>query len=631
MSAVFIKLLNMSITASVVALALLLLKLIFKKLPRFVSVILWSFVAIRLILPISIDSALSLIPSGETVPEGITSSSIPQINSNIPFVDSAIDSILIGNFSHADTESVSELQRIFDIAGYAWLVGFLLMLSYFVLSHLRLASRLRESIPLENEKGVYLCDNIPSPFIFGLFRVRIYIPFSIDRADIECVIAHERAHIARRDYVWKPLAFLLLSVYWFNPILWIANICFARDIEIATDERVIKEKGETIKLQYSKALLNCSGDRRFITACPTAFGENAVKGRIRGVLNYKKPTFWVIALSVIIIAAVPIFFLTNPTPEAEASYPYGANGEGVCDATVIDIANGELTVCRIGFVPSRDSGDGLFKVPITQVEGDLSKITVGRRVRIIYGGASVDGKIPTLSQVASVHLYDEELPNASPISDFKYRNNYYGGKTITEYIGKDKNVVVPSVIDGKPVSEILGSAFSGNDFIESVYLPDTLYKINPSSFKLCLKLKSVRLPSGLYSIGSEAFYLCKGLTKIDLPSTLVKIDGKAFSGCTALKDIILPESLTSLGQEAFADCQSLEYIEIPKNITDWGYFAFKNCGLTELVVHKDLKKLGVCAFYNCYKLESVTVSESTEIGQNCFAECYRVPKELREK
>ena len=164
-----------------------------------------------------------------------------------------------------------------------------------------------------------------------------------------------------------------------------------------------------------------------------------------------------------------------------------------------------------------------------------------------------------------MHLYDEELPKASPISDFKYRNNYYGGKTITEYIGKDKNVVVPSVIDGKPVSEILGSAFGGNDFIESVYLPDTLYKLNPSSFKLCLKLKSVRLPSGLYSIGSEAFYLCKSLTKIDLPSTLVKIDGKAFSGCTALKDIILPESLTSLGQEAFADCQSLEYIEIPPN------------------------------------------------------------------
>lgn len=631
MSAVFIKLLNMSITASVVALALLLLKLVFKRLPRFVSVILWSFVAIRLVLPISIDSAFSLIPSGETVPEGITSSSIPQINSNIPFVDSAIDSILIGNFSHADTESVSELQRIFDIAGYIWLVGFLLMLCYFVLSHLRLASRLRESIPLENEKGVYLCDNIPSPFIFGLFRVRIYIPFSIDWADIECVIAHERAHIARRDYVWKPLAFLLLSVYWFNPILWIANIAFARDIEIATDERVIKEKGEEIKLQYSKALLNCSGDRRFITACPTAFGENAVKGRIRGVLNYKKPAFWVIALSVIIIAAVPIFFLTNPTPEAEASYPFGADGEGVCDATVIDIANGELTVCRIGFVPSRDNGDGLFKVPITQVEGDLSKITVGRRVRIIYGGAAVDGKIPTLSQVASVHLYEEELPKPSPISDFKYRNNYYGGKTITEYIGKDKNVVVPSVIDGKPVSEILGSAFSGNENIESVYLPDTLYRINSSSFKLCGNLKSVRLPSGVSYIGAEAFYLCKRLTEITLPSTLTEIESRAFKGCAALKDIKLPETLTSIGEEAFADCHSLEYIEIPQNITDWGYFAFKNCGITKLVVHKDLKKLGVCAFYNCYKLEDVTISESTEIGVNCFAECYRVPKELREK
>ncbi len=631
MSAVFIKLLNMSITASVVAIALLMLKLIFKRLPRFVSVILWSFVAIRLVLPISLESAFSLIPSGETVPESITSSSIPQINSNISFVDSAIDSILIGNFSHADTESVSELQRIFDIAGYVWLVGFSLMLCYFVVSHWKLSARLRESIPLENEKRVYLCDNIPSPFIFGIFRPRIYIPYSIDSADIECVIAHERAHIARKDFIWKPLAFLLLSVYWFNPILWIANISFARDIEIATDEKVIKAKGEAIKLQYSKALLNCSGDRRFITACPTAFGENAVKGRIKGVLNYKKPAFWAIALSVIVCAAVPIFFLTNPTPAEEASYPYDANEEGVCDAIVIDIADGELTVCRIGFVPSNENGDGLFKVPITQVEGDLSKITVGRRVRIIYGGTTVDGKIPMLSQVVSVHLYEEELPKASPISDFKYRNNYYGGKTITEYVGSAKNVVVPSVIDGKPVTEILGAAFSYNENIESVYLPDTVYAIKSSSFKLCSNLKSVRLPSGVSSIGIEAFYYCTSLTEIAFPNSVTEIDSKAFKGCASLKDFKLPDSLTSLGQEAFAECHSLEYIEIPKNITDWGSFAFKNCGLTELVVDKDLKKLGACAFYNCYKLEHVTISESTEIGQNCFAECYRVPKELREK
>ncbi len=629
MSELFIKLLNMSLTASVLAVALLLLKLIFKRLPRFVSVILWSFVAIRLMLPISLESALSLIPSSETVPENITSSSIPQINSNLPFVDSAIDSILIGNFSHADTESVSALGKIFTVAGYIWLCGLLIMLCYFAVSHLSLKRRLRESIPLDDRKNVFICDRIPSPFIFGIFRPRIYLPSLIDKADIECVIAHERAHIARRDYIWKPLAFLLLSVYWFNPVLWVAYICFARDIESATDEKVIKSKGEDIKLQYSKALLNCSGDRRFVTVCPTAFGENAVKERIKGVLNYKKPAFWALALSVVVCAVVPILFLTDPKPSTETSFIDEAEGNAVIDATVIDIANGELTVCQHGFVPSNDRGDGLFKVPLKRVAGELSEITVGSRVRIVHSGETEQGRIPKFSQVISVRLYGEASPEASPISDFKYRNNYYGGKSITEYIGNDTEVVVPAVIDGKPVTEILAGAFNCNDIIESVYLPDTVYKINALSFKLCSNLKSVRLPAAVSTIGTEAFSLCRGLTEITLPETVTRIDSKAFSGCDSLSKIKLPNALVRLDDEAFADCSSLEYIEIPPNITEWGSFAFKNCGLTKLVVDKDLKKLGACAFYNCYKLEDVTIGENTEIGTNCFAECYRVPKELR--
>ena len=632
MSEVFIKLLNMSLTASVLAVALLLLKLIFKRLPRFVSVILWSFVAIRLLLPISLQSALSLIPSSETVPESITQSSIPQINSNLPLVDEVIDGILIGNFSHADTESASLLSKVFDIAGAVWIAGLALMLCYFVFSHLNIKKGLNEAVPIENGSDVFICDRIPTPFIFGIIRPRIYMPSAIDKADIECVIAHERAHIARRDHIWKPLAFFLLSVYWFNPVLWLAYVCFARDIESATDEKVINDKGEEIKLRYSRALLNCSGDRRFITACPTAFGENAVKERIKGVLSYKKPAFWAVALSVVVIAAVPILFLTDPKPAEDGSTPIDYEGKTVMYATVADIANGELTVHEIGFVPSNINGDGIFTVPLKHGQGELDRITVGSCVEILYNGDTekdTSGSIPRLLKVTSVRLYGEPAPEPSPVSDFKYRNNYYGGKTITAYIGNEKEVVVPPVIDGKPVTQIGSTVFAGNENIVSVYLPDTLYSLSSSSFKCCIALKSVRLPVALQTIGAQAFYLCTAMEEIIIPETVSVIYREAFFGCKNLKDVKLPEGLVSLGEEAFADCYSLEYIEIPPNITEWGSYAFKNCGLTRLVVDKDLKKLGACTFYNCYKLEDVTISESTEIGTNCFAECYRVPKELR--
>ncbi len=611
MSAIFIKLINMSITASVLALAVLLLNAIFKKLPRFVSVILWAFVAVRLILPFNFESEISLIPSGETLPQNITDTAVPQINSNLPFIDSAVDGILVENFTHGDAESIAPMQLFFDIASTVWVIGVAVMLLYSVISYIRIKRRLREAVPLFTKKErIYICDYIPSPFILGLIKPKIYMPSVISRADAECVIAHEKAHIARRDYIWKPLAFLLLSVYWFNPILWVAYIIFCRDIEQATDEKVIKSKGEEIKIQYSKALLNCSGDRRFITACPVAFGENAIKGRIRNVLNYKKPAFWVIAVSVIAVAVIPIFFLTNPKPAPADEMPTEPNeGEFFLDTIVIDVESGYMLARNIVFAPLPDAEDGIYRIPLKTQKGSIPEIKIGGKVRVVHKGDwDTEERIPRLKEVVSLHTFGTLPPeNHSPISDFEYRNNYYGGKSIVKYNGNDENVVIPTVIDGKAVITISGSAFESNMNIKSVYIPDTVYQINGGAFENCMYLETVHLPIALYSIGDHAFANCKSLKEIELPSTLQRI-----------------------GNGAFKKCYGLKYVQIPKSVNYWGGSSFASSGLTEVVFEEGLAKIGSSDFQECGRLARVTIPEGTEWSYWSFYGCGALPREYRE-
>ncbi|MBR6783216.1 MAG: leucine-rich repeat protein [Clostridia bacterium] len=611
MSRILITLINMSITASVLAIALLLLKTVFKRLPRFVSVILWAFVAVRLVLPFNFESELSLIPSGETLPQSITDTAVPQINSNLPFIDTAVDSVLAENFTHGSAEGATPMQRVFEIASVVWLCGVAVMLLYWICSVIRIKHRLRESVPLYTKKErIYICDRIPSPFIFGIIRPKIYMPSGITPSDAECVIAHERAHISRRDYIWKPLAFLLLSVYWFNPILWVAYIYFCRDIELATDEKVIKSNGEEIKIQYSHALLNCSGDRRFITACPTAFGENAVKDRIKNVLNYKKPAFWVAAISLIAVVLVPVFFLTDPKPDTFDEMPTVAGeGEFFLDTIVIDVESGYMLVRNIVFAPLSDAEDGIYRIPLKTQKGSIPEIKIGGKVRVVHTGDwDTTERIPRLKEIVSLHTFGTLPPEThSPISDFEYRNNYYGGKSIIKYTGNDENVVIPTVIEGKAVIQISGTAFESNMNIKSVYIPDTVYQISGSAFENCMNLESVHMPIALYGIGDGAFANCKSLKEIELPNTLQRI-----------------------GNAAFEKCYGLKYVKIPKSIKYWGGKSFAKSGLKEAEFEEGLAEIGSSDFQECLWLEKVTIPEGTEWSFWCFYGCGALPKEYRE-
>ena len=335
MAAVFLKLLNLSISASWLVLAVLVLRLISKRSPKWVNVLLWGIVALRLVLPFSIESALSLIPSAETVsPAVVQFDPAPTITSGVNIIDNAVNPSLSEHFAAVPTASVTPLYVWTEIAGWVWLIGLGAMLLYALVSYLRLRRRVSVSLPVQDH--IYLCDAISSPFILGVVKPHIYLPSGLDEVQRQNVLAHEQAHLARRDHWWKPLGFALLAVYWFNPVLWLAYTLLCRDIELACDERVIRTMDESAVKTYSTVLLACSIPRKAVITCPLAFGEVAVKERVRNALRYKKPAFWVVAASVAVCVVVAVCFLTNPPTDTDAAGLVGFHREQVTYADVTD-------------------------------------------------------------------------------------------------------------------------------------------------------------------------------------------------------------------------------------------------------------------------------------------------------
>ena len=333
MAAVFLKLLNLSISASWLVLAVLVLRLVSKRSPKWMNVLLWGMVALRLMLPFSIESALSLIPSAETLsPEVVRFDPAPTIMSGVEFIDNAVNPSLSESFAAAPLASVNPLYVWTYLAGWVWLIGLGAMLLYALVSYLRL--RRRVSVSLCVRENIYLCDAISSPFILGVVKPRIYLPSGLDEVQRQNVLSHERAHLARRDHWWKPLGFALLAVYWFNPVLWLAYALLCRDIELACDERVIRTMDESAVKTYSTVLLACSMPRKAVITCPLAFGEVGVKERVRNVLRYKKPAFWVVAASVAVCVVVAVCFLTNPPTDTDAAGLVGFHREQVTYADV---------------------------------------------------------------------------------------------------------------------------------------------------------------------------------------------------------------------------------------------------------------------------------------------------------
>lgn len=306
---ILLHLFNVSVSASFLALAVVLFRLLFKKAPKWLTVSLWALVGIRLILPFSVESALSLIPSREVIPTEIMSVDPTKTPSTaFGFIENPTYSGFIN--STVTVERVFSFQRDVTFASYVWLIGVAVLLLYALASFLKLRHTVRVSMPYKD--NVWLCDSVKSPFILGVFRPKIYLPSDMDGERAELVLRHEKAHLKRKDHLWKPLGFVLLAVYWFNPVLWLSYVLLCRDIELACDEKVIRDMESGDKKAYSEALLSCSMPQRMISACPVAFGEVGVKKRIKSVLNYKKPAFWIIVTAVIVSVVVALCFMTDP-------------------------------------------------------------------------------------------------------------------------------------------------------------------------------------------------------------------------------------------------------------------------------------------------------------------------------
>lgn len=387
MSDIFLKVFNMSITASWLILAVLCFRLVFRRAPKWLNCLLWGVVAFRLVCPFSLESDFSLQPSAQpvrmaTAADGEAQPYIPVVDSHLEIVENNINPMLRETFSYQQSDSVAPLQVVTFAAGNVWLAGMLFMAGFAAVSMIRLRGRLQEAVRCR--KNIYICDNVSSPFILGVISPRIYLPSALPKGEAEYIVAHEKAHLRRKDHWWKPLGYLLLCVHWFNPLCWAAYILLCRDIELACDEKVVKDMPIQEKKAYLRVLLSCAQRKRMVLMCPLAFGEVGIKERVRSVLRYKKPAFLLLLASAAVCMIIAVCFLTNPRREYRigVTIPAGNTGE-ICYA--------DEEICPKGssltFYAGEGLGDGTLQlIPVEAAEENAYDeawyITPGMPVKI---------------------------------------------------------------------------------------------------------------------------------------------------------------------------------------------------------------------------------------------------------
>ena len=355
MSELFLKIVNMSISASWAVVAVLALRFCLKKAPKWVNALLWGIVAVRMVFPFSIESVLGLMPSAETISPTIMMEQTPSVQTGVPVLNHVINPVISGSLTPAPGASANPLQIWIPVLAWIWLFGIAALFLYSAVSYWCLRRKVCEAVILRD--NIYQSENVCSPFVLGIIRPKIYLPYHMDSREMGHVIAHEQTHICRRDHWWKPLGFLLLTIHWFNPLMWLSYVLLCRDIELACDEKVIREMSNEQRADYTQALVACSVDRRLIAACPLAFGEIGVKERVKSVMNYKKPAFWIVLASVIVCAVIAVCFLTNPI-----GFQFDVSANTIVSANHFDMRNAddpvsiEMTPAQISELNSRLAG-----------------------------------------------------------------------------------------------------------------------------------------------------------------------------------------------------------------------------------------------------------------------------------
>ncbi|PYG90395.1 beta-lactamase regulating signal transducer with metallopeptidase domain [Ruminiclostridium sufflavum DSM 19573] len=318
MEKLFFSILNMSITASYVIIFVILVRLLLRKAPKVISYALWSVVAFRLICPFSFESLFSLLPASTApIPQNLAYEQNPRISSGIAAIDTYVNSSLL---SPSPAASANPLQIYAQIGSAIWLSGIAAILLYSIVSVLVLKRQLKGAKHIE--RNIYEAGSLKTPFVLGILSPRIYIPSGLTAEEKSHIIRHEQAHIRRFDYIVKPFAFFVLSIHWFNPLAWLAFILMSSDMELSCDEKVIQEMGIEIKKAYSASLLSLASGKHIINGSPLAFGEGNVRIRIKNVLNYKKPAFWLVIVAAVTVTAVGIGLAVNPKASAAGEKDY---------------------------------------------------------------------------------------------------------------------------------------------------------------------------------------------------------------------------------------------------------------------------------------------------------------------
>ena len=433
MSLLFTQVFNMSVSASYIVLAVLLLRLALKKAPKWLSLLLWAVVGIRLICPFTFESVWSLIPSlGQIHPVVALDQHAPQYTeySGLNMLVTRLNEDLL---ARPEYDRLMLLQRLIPVFAVVWLAGILALTAYSIISCLKVRRNVLTAVRCQD--NVYQSENVRSPFVFGLIKPKIYLPFQIGERSMTSVIAHEQAHIQRLDHLWKPLGFFLLTLHWFNPLIWLSYVLFCRDLELACDERVIRNLDRDARADYAAALLSSSVSKPKIAACPLAFGEVGVQKRIKSALSYRKPVLWVTAVALAVCLVAAVCFFTEPV---------SIYNTGVQRVSVKRI-NDELIelqikhhLCYSGYSVKLQSPQDPMYVPdgAVQYDGSLGK----NRILVTFGDDD-----PAVSLVRQFSFGEVvELKNA-PIRILGKLTNPGSDHGFALYFGMDEDIQIEEV------------------------------------------------------------------------------------------------------------------------------------------------------------------------------------------
>ncbi len=646
MVSLFISILNSGITASYVVIAVILVRFFFKKMPKRILPVLWLLVAIRLIFPFSIESALSLIPENE--PISITENDVifddnevfipPQYPNSVPQEEIVIT---------LPTEVVIETNHAPDILAVSsaiWITVCIGIFLYGIASFIFLKIKLKEATLFKD--NVFQSECVSSPFILGFIKPRIFVPYNISQSALDNVILHENAHIKRKDHLIKPIAFILLSIYWFNPLLWVAYIFLCKDIELACDEKVIERIPESARQEYAKTLVECGIKKIRISACPIAFGEVGIKERVKNIINYKRPAFWVITVSVIICIVITVCFLTvtpsnNDDPQASASLwednAYTESPKSTAIATHTAIANTKapgatltpdtITTPTVTAIPTPTSAPTSSAIVPPTPTATISPTQKPTPSDLYHNFTIPEGATYTSVSNNKTYQAGEKFPNVKNgdiyiYGDYEYHfaENYNnsagwvkdvsGNKWCVRVLDDTKTSYGPILesINSNDVTGLDRTFYGCKNLKASPIIPNNTTSMF-RTFSGCTSLSEApRIPDKVENMGN-AFLGCVSLKYAPaLPSSVTNLSG-TFNYCTSLISVPDISNVTKVPYltHTFEDCYSLKTVEkLPSNLEAISY-AFKNCtSLTETPVLPNNIKEMTEAFEGCTSLKTIT-------------------------